>query len=597
MAGEEFLIESDLEALKPIDLSWNDLTCAVKLKQGEKQILKGISGYALHNELLVLMGSSGAGKTTLLNILSDKLQNSAKATITGQVLANGSKISKSYSNYIGYVTQEDILVETMTVYESLLFVANLKTNYINKKAKVLEIIDTLKLENCKNTLIGGHFRKGVSGGEKKRVSIGVELITNPSILFLDEPTSGLDSYTAQLIFKLLLAQASSGKTVITTIHQPSSDTFHLFDKLMLMCDGKIVFHGLAKESVGFFANCGMICPPLSNPADYFMEVLYVKNSNDLTCSEIKDVEKLVEANDARTIDYELIKQPLKDGKNHHKSFFVQFYMLTYRVVLAMIRNPMISLVRIAIILMIALTTLIFFWDIGTSGFVSIRNRNGFLFFTLACAIFCNAISCVLTFPNMRGIMIKEYHSNTYGVLPYFLAYNVSDLFFDALFTLFYVSITYWSVGLNTNDNQTILAYYLIIYLIFLSGGSIGILSGCAVGKPELALGIISGLMFPFMYFAGFYRSGNLPSYCKWAEYLSMFFYAFQALMKNQYTGIDIEDCDYCKTSDGGCKCDPLQSFDISLSLSQSIFLLFASMIFYRLAGLGLLILTLKRNKF
>jgi ABC-type multidrug transport system, ATPase component len=167
MAGEEFLIESDLEALKPIDLSWNDLTCAVKLKQGEKQILKGISGYALHNELLVLMGSSGAGKTTLLNILSDKLQNSAKATITGQVLANGSKISKSYSNYIGYVTQEDILVETMTVYESLLFVANLKTNYINKKAKVLEIIDTLKLENCKNTLIGGHFRKGVSGGEKK----------------------------------------------------------------------------------------------------------------------------------------------------------------------------------------------------------------------------------------------------------------------------------------------------------------------------------------------------------------------------------------------------------------------------------------------
>jgi ATP-binding cassette, subfamily G (WHITE), eye pigment precursor transporter len=148
------------------------------------------------------MGSSGAGKTTLLNILSQRIKSSEKIQISGTVSANNQPLDIiNFSLYSGYVTQEELLIPTMTVFETLLFVARLKTTYPNKVQKVNDLIKELKLEKCKNTLIGNEYIKGVSGGEKKRASIGVELITNPSILFLDEPTSGLDSYTSLIVCK------------------------------------------------------------------------------------------------------------------------------------------------------------------------------------------------------------------------------------------------------------------------------------------------------------------------------------------------------------------------------------------------------------
>lgn len=126
-----------------------------------------------------------------------------------------------------------------------------------------------------NTLIGSVLRKTISGGERKRTSIGVELITDPSLILLDEPTSGLDSFKALQIVRLLDRQAKKGKTVITTIHQPSSEAFQTFDRLILMMDGYIVYQGKAKDSTSYFATMGFNCPSRSNPADFFMKVLTV----------------------------------------------------------------------------------------------------------------------------------------------------------------------------------------------------------------------------------------------------------------------------------------------------------------------------------
>lgn len=148
--------------------------------------------------MTAILGSSGAGKTSLLNILACRVKSSSKVTLRGQLLANGLEYSyDQFSQFASYVMQNDILMETMTPRESLTFVANLKySDPVIQASRVQETLKCMKLEKCANTFIGGVTMKGISGGERKRTSIGFELVSNPSCILLDEPTSGLDSFTA-----------------------------------------------------------------------------------------------------------------------------------------------------------------------------------------------------------------------------------------------------------------------------------------------------------------------------------------------------------------------------------------------------------------
>ena len=186
----------------------------------------------------------------------------------------------NFSAYSAYVQQDDILFQTMSVRECLEFAARLKLPGTEdvKMARVQHIINTLKLNKCQNTRIGGPLVKGVSGGERKRTSIGVELITDPSLIFLDEPTTGLDSFTATSVMETLgdLARKDN-RTVISTIHQPNSDIFELFDRLVLLARGKIIYFNKASESDEYFEKIGFKCPELSNPCDYFMSMMSIES--------------------------------------------------------------------------------------------------------------------------------------------------------------------------------------------------------------------------------------------------------------------------------------------------------------------------------
>ena len=209
-----------------IQLSWHDITikaeppvgCCGKKGQGvEKTIIDNISGSALPSQFISIIGASGAGKTTLLNYLSGRLIS--KGLIKeGIVKINGQNSDqvKGFQQFSAYVQQDDVLMQSMTVRECLLFAAKLKLpgTEQEKIARVDELILDLKLKKCANSFIGGPLLKGVSGGERKRTSIGVELVTNPSLIFLDEPTTGLDSYTATQVMKMLSKLAKSGRTVI-----------------------------------------------------------------------------------------------------------------------------------------------------------------------------------------------------------------------------------------------------------------------------------------------------------------------------------------------------------------------------------------------
>ena len=594
------LLEShEIESTIPIDLSWSNLSCTVKSKKGNRPILKDVSGHAYHKEFLVIMGSSGAGKTTLLNILSDKLRRSTSIEISGQVKANSQPISTFlFNNYIGYVTQEDVLIESMTVFECLLFVAKLKTTYRDKTEKVHALLKELNLETCKYSMIGGPFISGISGGEKKRTCIGMELITNPSILFLDEPTSGLDSYTAMLVCKLLVHQASLGKTIISTIHQPSSDIFYLFDKLMLMTDGRVVYSGSAKESVKVIADAGFVCPSLSNPADYFMEILHLENCNEISKKELEVIEKLEKICKARNITEKGLSLELGcDGKNYKTGFFYQLWVLTHRNMIRLIRNPIMNVLRLIILLSTALIVDYFFWDIGTLGLKAMNNRCGLIFFILSFTNFCDVLTCVLALPSMRHIVLKEYHSNMYGILPYFLSLNIGDFLYGIVSTLIFVSSIYWGVGLNTNSTQTIIEFYVITYVGFLSADAIGTLCGSICAKPDLAMASTIIPVLPAMYFAGFYRSGMLPQALRWVEHSSNCFYLYQAYMLNQFKDLELEDCYTCRDPEHCIPCDPLVSFNITYSLAESLMALVVIILIYRMLTLVALQAYVKLNRY
>ncbi|KAK9715931.1 hypothetical protein RND81_06G199400 [Saponaria officinalis] len=283
----------EAEPTLPIHLKFRDVTYKVILKgvttSVEKEILHGITGSVSPGEVLALMGPSGSGKTTLLNLLGGRLTQPAPG---GSVTYNDQPYSKFLKSRIGFVTQDDVLFPHLTVRETLTYAAYLRLPKTltkqQKEQRALDVICELGLDRCQDTMIGGSFVRGVSGGERKRVCIANEIIINPSLLFLDEPTSGLDSTTALRTVQMLQDIAEAGKTVITTIHQPSSRLFHKFDKLILLGKGSLLFYGKASEAMTYFSSIG--CSPLisMNPAEFLLD-LANGNITDVTVpSELED---------------------------------------------------------------------------------------------------------------------------------------------------------------------------------------------------------------------------------------------------------------------------------------------------------------------
>ena len=224
------------------------------------------------------MGPSGSGKTSLLSILGGRTPKGATIASGegGGVLFNGEPLTKGAKRQLGFVLQDDLLYESLTVHETLYFAAMLRLpktmTPAQKRDRVDSVISALGLSKCRDTIIGGFFRRGVSGGERKRVSVGHELLINPSVLLLDEPTSGLDSTTAMRLVTTLRSLAAGGRAVATTIHQPSSRLFQLLDKLLLLSEGHAIYYGRAPLAADWFARLGYRMPYGVNAADFLLDV-------------------------------------------------------------------------------------------------------------------------------------------------------------------------------------------------------------------------------------------------------------------------------------------------------------------------------------
>ncbi|KIW17505.1 hypothetical protein PV08_04699 [Exophiala spinifera] len=242
-----------------------------------KEILSGISGIARPGQITAIMGASGAGKSTFLDILARK---NKRGLVGGNMYVNGEKIlDAEYRNVIGYVDQEDTLLPTLTVHETILTSALLRLPAdmgLNiKEQRVVEVMQQLGIYHIKDQIIGSEegTGRGISGGEKRRVGIACELVTSPSILFLDEPTSGLDAFNAFNVVECLVTLAKTyNRTVIFTIHQPRSNIVALFDQLILLAKGRTVYSGPFSSCQAYFDHIGYSCPPGFNIADYLVDL-------------------------------------------------------------------------------------------------------------------------------------------------------------------------------------------------------------------------------------------------------------------------------------------------------------------------------------
>lgn len=386
-----------------INITKKNTGCCGKVKS-TITILNQVSGVISSGESLAILGASGAGKTTLLNHLSRKIISSSFET-SGEITVNSQKMTdKDFQAISSYVMQDDVLEATMTAKEILMFTAKMRMNGSTEQIQqvIQKIAKTLKIEKCMDTKIGDNLNRGVSGGERKRVSIGVELLANSPILFLDEPTTGLDSYNAyELIKNLNKLSKEEKKIIIYTIHQPASEIYEILDKICVLALGKTVFFGNKFNLNNYFVSIKLPLPTKYNPFDHIIDVTTfsaIENTNileqysDLISIEDRQeryksyVDKLNQIykdsfEEKVAIKYDCISKNLEQEiyqSQNRFGFFYQLFMLFLREIILTIRRTNVLKIKVGQNVIISLIISLLFNEIQAD-FIGIRDRLGFMF--------------------------------------------------------------------------------------------------------------------------------------------------------------------------------------------------------------------------
>ncbi|XP_057477937.1 ABC transporter G family member 14-like [Actinidia eriantha] len=558
------------EVVYKVRLEEKGLCCGAASSSVEKTILNGVTGIVCPGELLAMLGPSGSGKTTLLTALGGRLTGK----LSGKITYNGQPFSGSIKRRTGFVAQYDVLYPHLTVTETLLFTALLRLpSSLAKEEKIQHVervIAELGLTRCRNSMIGGPLFRGISGGEKKRVSIGQEMLINPSLLLLDEPTSGLDSTTAQRILTTIKRLANGGRTVITTIHQPSSRLYHMFDKVMLLSEGCPIYYGPASTALEYFSSVGYSTSITINPADLLLDLANgigpdkTIEQGDNTEQERKLVRDVLisayDKNISTILKAELSSLEVnnynyaKDAsiRNNVKpeqwctSWWHQFKVLLLRG-LRERRYEAFNRLRIFQVISVAALGGLLWWHTPTS---HIEDRVAMLFFFAVFWGFYPLYNAVFTFPQERTMLIKERSSGMYRLSSYFLARTIGDLPLELALPTAFTFIIYWMGGLKPNPVTFILSLLVVLYNVLVAQ-SLGLAFGAILMDVKQATTLASVTTLVFLIAGGYYIQ-QIPPFIVWLKYLSYSYYCYKLLLGVQYNEDDYYECmngAYCRVAD------------------------------------------------
>jgi ABC-type multidrug transport system ATPase subunit/ABC-type multidrug transport system permease subunit len=500
----------------------------------------------------------------LLNILSARfpIGDAAFCRLSGSIYLNGKpRDEERFRKVSAYVLQDDNMYAHLTVYETLMLSAHFfLSSAVNDESKadmVMKIITELGLLKAKDTIIGNENIRGVSGGERKRVSIAVQLLTDPAVLFLDEPTSGLDAFQSQAVMEVLKNLASKGRLVITVIHQPRSSIYCMFDQLLVLSEGNCMYFGATEQAVGYFASLGHQCPEHFNPADYLLDLLSPDNrSPELERETHQRITSIARQYQLQHGDLDLVtKSTMEDsfvsiraigGDADLVRSYRSFVLLCWRSWTEQSRNIPVIVIRFTMAVCFALLIGGIFSDTSHDQ-RSIQNRRGVLYFVLINQAFDSLQSVLATFPNEKSVISRERASNSYSIL----AYCVAKIFVEAPLNLASVLMYCLIVHPLANLNPNSYGYFILICLfanftVTLLGLSISSFApnaaaADAMGPPFLIIGIL---------FGGFYiKISSLPVILDWIPWISVFQWTFRGLCTNEFKGLhftcDASSIDQC----------------------------------------------------
>lgn len=524
---------------REVTVAFCDVTFTAK---SGAEILKrdgNICGVVQPGELVWLMGPSGAGKTTLLDALAHRVE---RRSLGGQVLLNGRESSaRDFRKCASFVPQQDALLGSLTVQETMNFVARMvaakNVTAAHRKEHVQAVIQRFGLSGAANVIVGNQFKKGLSGGQIRRLSIAVELLADSPILLLDEPTSGLDAAAAWHVASLLRQTATSErKTVICTIHQPSSDVFFLANKVLLLAEGHCVYFGPTGGLLDAMAKWGAPCPSLFNPADHALKMLNRDFARSGTTVEAAfswfagepaaAVRQEIEQQRAAPMASERLRCPTTSA-----GAFRKWAVLTQRQLLNNVRDPGIIWVRLAMYTLLSLLIISLYWRLGTDN-RAVQDRISVLFFVGAFLVFMS-IAVLPFLVEQRAVFVRERSNGLYGPGTYALVNAVVALPGVILITAVSSFIIYPVVGLRNGAGHFML-FFMDLALSLYTAEMFMMLTAVLFPSFIVGMAVASGVYGASMLLCGFFV--QVPDYWVWGQIITFHRYTFGIFMYNEFNG-------------------------------------------------------------
>ncbi|KAM3573100.1 hypothetical protein VYU27_004911 [Nannochloropsis oceanica] len=580
---------SSSEVDNALRLEWEDLyyrSNAAGTGPG-REILRHVSGQARPGRLLAIMGPSGSGKTTLLNTLSGQLPYHSNMRLTGNVYVmeedsverkaeeKGSVRSPSTavvgrrggsgeSGFV-FVKQEDLFYSQLTVREILIFTARLRLSRkmadAEKRAYVDDMINRMGLTEAADTLVGDEKKRGISGGERKRLSLACELMGNPSkIIFADEPTSGLDSFQSQSVMtrmKRLCEEGPSGQrhTVIVSIHQPRSTVYSMFDDIILLSEGQVIYHGPADGAIDYFGSLGFVCPSHFNPSEWMLDLVSIDHSSPERRAESQQrVRKLAQAYEDLLKQQQRQQQSDSTGaitttstsslpsssssssskrkslktylllsslharhtstRQHHPSWFAQFRLLIARQWKQTSRDIFTNGLRATTTLLLAAMFGSIFYQLDT-GEDGIEERSAVLMHTCINTAMIAMVKTLNLFTRERAVIGRERTKSLYSTSAYVLSKVFGELPIDAFFPVIFGCVLCPMAGLQRDGKR--FAWFLgTLALQTLTSSALGLTIGSLCPSTEAALTMGPSIMVVLILLSGQVgtKSSKIPPYLR-----------------------------------------------------------------------------------
>ncbi|EEF46051.1 ATP-binding cassette transporter, putative [Ricinus communis] len=525
---------------------------------GIKHVLKEVNCKAKPWEILAIVGPSGAGKSSLLEVLAGRF-----APQNGSIFVNQSPMDKAQFNKIsGYVTQRDTLFPLLTVEETLMFSAKLRLRlpHSQLRSRVKSLVHELGLDHVATTRVGDDRVRGISGGERRRVSIGVDVIHDPEVLILDEPTSGLDSTSALQIIDMLKVMAETrGRTIILSIHQPGFRIVKLLNSILLMANGSVLHHGTVDQLGVNLRNIGLELPLHFNVVEFAIESIEVIQQQQIKVVgqevqlqvpsstaqlQIKKAEEVGESRSgkftlqqlfqqSKVVDEDIIDVGIDIPRGFANSRLQEIVILTHRFSKNIFRTKELFACRTIQMLICGIVLGSIFCNVKDD-IAGAEERVGLFAFILTFLLSCTTEALPI-FLQEREILMKETSCGSYRVSSYAIANGLVYLPFLLILAILFSVPLYWLVGLNPSVSA-FMHFLLLIWMILYTANSVVVCFSALVPNFIVGNSVISGVMGSFFLFSGYFISKHgIPNYWIFMHYISLFKYPFEGFLINEFS--------------------------------------------------------------